>query len=113
MIRPLPQQLHTVEPDDEFEQLFPGCTLTHLLTVVSQDQLTVAFEALLAVRAFGGGLNTLHLTSLDGRTELRLRVTGLRPCQARLLSRWLAAAPGVERASVEHQILRLGASTGR
>lgn len=105
---PVPQPPHVPEADDEFDRLFPGCTLTHLLTVVSRDQLNVAIEALSAIRAFGGGLDALHLTRVGAKMEHRLRVTGLRPHQARTLSSRLAAAPKVEHASVEHQILRLG-----
>lgn len=97
----------TAEADDELGRLFPGSELTHLLTVVSHDQLGVAIEALEAIRASGGGLDAFHLTRVGDRTEHRLRVTGLRPHQARLLSSRLAAVPEVKHASVEHQILRL------
>ena len=105
--RPLPHPPHAAEADDEFDRLFPGSTLTHLLTVVSRDQLGVAIEALSAIRALGGGLDALRLTRVGNKMEHRLRVTGLRPHQARTLSSRLAAAPAVERASVEHQIMRV------
>ena len=110
--RPLPHQSYAAKADDEFDRLFPGSTLTHLLTVVSRDQLDVAIEALLAIRALGGGLDALHLTRVGAKMEHRMRVTGLRPHQARTLSNRLAATPAVERASVEHQILRLSRPEG-
>lgn len=74
--RPLPQTPYATEANDEFDRPFPGCTLTHLLTVVSLDQLEVAIEALSAIRALGGDLDALHPTRADGRTEHRLKVTG-------------------------------------
>lgn len=99
-----PQPL--AEGDDQFDALFPGCTLTHKLTVVSHDGLGTAIEVLSAVRAWGGVLDALHLTRVGGKAEHRLSVAGLRPRQARLLSGRLAALPGVERAAVEHCLLR-------
>jgi hypothetical protein len=93
-------------PEDEFEHALPGFVLTHVLTVTSKDQLSIAIEALQAVRASGGGLEALHLTRQAGTAEHRLKLVGLRAGQARLLSDRLAALPGVERATVEHQLLR-------
>ena len=104
----MPHALHADEADDELDRLFPDSTFTHLLTVVSHDQLGIAIEALSAIRAFGGGLDALRLTRVNGKTEQRLSMTGLRPQQARLISSHLAAVPGVERARVEHQIIRMG-----
>jgi hypothetical protein len=92
--------------EDEIEQAFPGCVLTHVLTVVSDDQLAIAVEALQAVSALGGRLEGLHLTRRGETREHRLKIVGLRPHSARALSDRLAALPGVARASVEHQILR-------
>ena len=96
--------IRTPEFDDEFETLLPGGVLTHLLTIVSQDQLGVGIEALVTIRAFGGKLDALHLTCVDGKTEQRLSVAGIRSFQARHLCARLANLPGVERASVEHRI---------
>ncbi len=91
--------------EDELEQAFPGCVLTHVLTIVSCDQLSIAIEVLVAIRASGGGLVALSLVRRPEAAEHRLKVVGLRPRQARLLAERLAALPGVECASVEHQLL--------
>ena len=91
--------------DEELERVFPGCSFTHLLTVVSRDQLSVTIDVLSAICALGGSLDSLRLTRVAGALEQRVRVTGLRPHQARLLSGRLAAAAGIEHARVEHQIL--------
>jgi hypothetical protein len=92
--------------EDEIEQAFPGCVLTHVLTVVSDDQLAIAVEALQAVAALGGRLEGLHLTRRGQSRDHRLKIVGLRPHSARALCDRLATLPGVARASVEHQILR-------
>ena len=92
--------------EDEIEQAFPGCVLTHVLTVVSDDQLAIAVEALQAVSARGGQLEGLHLTRCGETREHRLKIVGLRPHSARALCDRLASLPGVARAGVEHQILR-------
>jgi hypothetical protein len=92
--------------ESEIEQAFPGCVLTHLLTVASEDRLTVAIEALQAVAALGGRLEGLHLTRCGKSLEHRLKIVGLRPQSARILRDRLTALPGVARASVEHQIFR-------
>jgi hypothetical protein len=91
--------------DDEFEDAFPGCTLTHVITVIGEDRLSLALEALRAVQASGGALAALHLVRRGGAFEHQLRLVGLRPRQARVLTDRLSAMPGVERAVVEHQIL--------
>jgi hypothetical protein len=93
------------EPD-ELELAFPGCSLTHVLNVTSRNQLDVAIEILSLIRAAGGVLDGLHLGRIGGGLAQRLNVTGLRPHQTRVLASRIAALPGVEHASVEHQILR-------
>jgi hypothetical protein len=92
--------------ESEIEQTFPGCALTHLLTVASEDQISIAIEALQAVAALGGRLEGLHLTRCGGSLEHRLKIAGLRPQSARTLRDRLASLPGVAHASVEHQIFR-------
>ena len=101
------------EADDELDRVFPGCSFTHLLAVVSRDQLSVTIDVLSAIRSLGGGLDSLRLTRVAGKLEQRFTVTGLRPHQARLLSGWLVAMADIERASVEHQILRTSLSDRR
>ncbi len=96
---------HGPEPD-ELELAFPGCSLTHVLNVTSRNQLDVAIEILSLIRAAGGVLDGLHLGRIGGALAQRLHVTGLRPHQTRVLANRIAALPGVEHASVEHQILR-------
>jgi hypothetical protein len=93
--------------EDELGQAFPDCVLTHVLTIVSSDQLSIAIEALATIRASGGGLTALSLSRRAEASEHRLNVVGLRPRQAHLLAERLAALPGVESASVEHQFLRV------
>lgn len=97
--------------EDELEQALPGCVFTHVLTITCHDQLSIAIEALGAIRAAGGGLTALNLACRSGAAEHRLKVVGLRPQQARRLAERLAALPGVERASVEHQLLRGGSTS--
>ena len=104
---PVAQTSRDLLDEDELEQSFPGSSLTHVLTIVSRDQLQIAIEALTAIRASGGGLDFLSLSHQGEALEHRLRIVGLRPQQARLLSDRLARLPGVERATVEHQLLRL------
>jgi hypothetical protein len=91
---------------DELEQAFPGCALTHVLSVTTRNQLDVAIEILSLIRSEGGVLDGLQLGRLGGALAQRLNVTGLRPQQTRVLANRIAALPGVEHASVEHQILR-------
>jgi hypothetical protein len=91
---------------DELEQAFPGCALTHVLSVTTRNQLDVAIEILSLIRSEGGVLDGLQLGRLGGNLAQRLNVTGLRPHQTRVLANRIAALPGVEHASVEHQILR-------
>lgn len=91
---------------DELEQAFPGCALTHVLSVTTRNQLDVAIEILTLIRSEGGVLDGLQLGRLGGALAQRLNVTGLRPHQTRVLANRIAALPGVEHASVEHQILR-------
>lgn len=101
------------EADDELARAFPNCSFTHLLTVISRDQISVAVEALLEVSKTGGRLDSLRLTRVAGKLEHRVRVAGLRPHQARTLSNRLAAVTGVEHASVEHQILQAHPTAGQ
>jgi hypothetical protein len=112
---PVPNVIHishaVAHPDDELERAFPGCTLSHILTVSTHDQLSIALEALHAVRTAGGGLDALHLTRRGERLEHQLKISGLRPHQARSLCNRLAALPGVERATIEHQILKAGSTS--
>ena len=100
------RDLTDILPDDEFETAFPGCALTHVLTIAGRDQLEITLEALQAIRSSGADLEALHLDKRGGVWEHRLRLTGLRPHHARLLCNRLAALPGVLRASVEHQFSR-------
>ena len=109
----LPRSHDDTEADDELDRVFPGCSFTHMLAVVSRDQLSVTINVLSAIRNLGGGLDSLRLTRVAGKLEQRFRVTGLRPRQARLLSKRLADVVGVEHASVEHQILRVSPANGR
>jgi len=109
----LPRGHDDTEADDELDRVFPGCSFTHLLAVVSRDQLSVTIEVLSAIHSLGGGLDSLRLTRVAGKLEQRFRVTGLRPHQARLLSNRLAAVVGIEHANVEHQILRVPSANGR
>jgi hypothetical protein len=102
----VPQTIVESLIEDEIEQAFPGCVLTHVLTVASDDQLSIAIETLQAVKTLGGRLEGLHLARRGGPLVHRLSVVGLRSHAARLLCDRLAALPGVARASVEHQILR-------
>lgn len=92
--------------ESEIELAFPGCALTHLLTVASEDQPSIAIEALQAVADLGGRLEGLQLARRGGSLEHRLKVAGLRPQAARTLRDRLASLAGVARASVEHQIFR-------
>jgi len=101
------------EADDELDRVFPGCSFTHLLAVVSRDQLSVTIGVLSAVSELGGGLDSLRLTRVAGKLEHRFRITGLRPHQARLLADQLAGVAGIEHASVEHQILRVPSANRR
>jgi hypothetical protein len=104
--RSLSQTADDAIAEDEFADAFPGLTLTHLLTVASRDELTTTIEALQVIRASGGILEFFRLTRRDNGLEHRLKIAGLCPRQARLLSSRLAALPGVERATVEHQLMR-------
>jgi hypothetical protein len=102
----LSQTAHNAVAEDEFANAFPGLTLTHLLTVASRDELAIAIEALQMVRASGGMLEFFRLTRRDDGLDHLLKIAGLCPHRARLLSDRLAALPGVDRATVEHQLLR-------
>jgi hypothetical protein len=93
--------------EDELEQAFPGCALTHVLTMVCCDQISIAIEALAMIGAAGGGVVALSLVRRSGAFEHRLKLVDLRAGQARRLAERLAALPGVQGASVEHQLLRI------
>ncbi len=82
----------------------PDRSLTHLLTIGSRDRLGMVMETLPAIQASGGALEALHLSRWGDASENQLKVTGLRPYQARLLCNRLAALLGVDRATIEHQI---------
>ena len=93
--------------DDQLELAFPGCTLSRLLTVIASDQLSPAIEALVAIRASGGGLQAMSLSRHRSGWVRQLRLVGLRPHHARFLANRLALLLGVDRATVEHQLLEL------
>jgi hypothetical protein len=99
--------VHDAFDEDEIALVFPDCDLTHVLTIISSDQLSVGIEALTAVRAIGGRLEALNLSRRAAAFEHQLKVVGLRPRQARLLADRLAALPGVAHASVEHWLARV------
>lgn len=90
---------------DEFDQSFPGLSLSHLLDLTVHDPLQVTITALQAVHAAGGALDSAKLSRCGAQFNWRLKVVGLRSDQARVLSSRLATLPGVERASVEHQLV--------
>ena len=100
------QSAYDFAEDDEIERAFPGSTLTHVFTVVSKDQLSVAIETLVAIRAAGGHLGAMRLTRRAETFEHKLTVTGLRPQQARAVADRLAAASSVDHATIEHCLLR-------
>ena len=104
----LTQTQHLPEADDDLDRRFPGSSLTHVLTIISDDCISAVVEALTTIQASGGGLEALRLTRLGDKLEQRLRLTGLRPGQARLLSSRLADIADIERVSIEHQIVRMG-----
>jgi hypothetical protein len=101
----------TVNPnsldEDELEQAFLGCALTHVLTMVSCDQLSIAIETLATIGAAGGAVVALSLVRRSDAFEHRLKLVGLGAGQARRITEQLAALPGVKGASVEHQLLRV------
>ena len=103
----LTQTQQLPEADDDFGRVFPGSSLTHVLTIISNDRISVIVEALTTIQASGGGLEALRLTRMGNKLEQRLRLTGLQPGQARLLSNRLAEIADVERVSIEHQIVRM------
>jgi hypothetical protein len=92
--------------DDELERAFPGSVLTHLLTITTREQISVVIEALSVIRAAGAALEGLQVSRRAGMFEHRVTLTGLQPQQARLVADRLAGLAGVERARVEHQLLR-------
>ena len=102
----MPNAAHDAAAEDELAEAFPGIAITHLLTITTRDPLSAAIAALEAIRASGGGLEALSLARFAGGLDHRLRIVGLRPHQARRLADRIAALPGVDRAAVEHQLLR-------
>jgi hypothetical protein len=105
-IPPLP-----AAPSDigDLEQAFPGCVVTHVVSITTDNQLDAAIEALSLLRASGADLQRLHLSRVGDVMDHRLNVTGLRQQQIRVLANRIAALPGVRDAKVEHQIGRTGA----
>lgn len=93
-------------PHDEFARSFPGCTVTHLLSITTGEDADLALGALLAVKSSGGQVESLRLSRSLGGRDHQLRVSGLRPHQARVLSDQIAALPGVTSIRVEHLITR-------
>jgi len=100
----MPATSSFVENDLEF--VIPGCSFSHLLTIVTADRLSIAIHALQAIQAIGGSLETMRLSRRGEQQLHELRVTGLRPHEARALSDRLAELPGVHRAKVEHHLAR-------
>ena len=105
----MPQTAFTPLPEDEFATAFPGCALTHVFTLASEDQLGVAIATLEAIKAFGGRLDGFHVRRCAGALAHQVKVVGLEAQTARRLCERLAAVPGVSRASLEHQIFPSGA----
>ena len=99
-----------IEVDDDFDVMFPGSSLTHVLTIISHDRISVTIEALTTVQASGGSLDALRLVRMGDKLEHQLRLTGLRPGQARHLSNRLAEITAVECVRIEHQIVRMAKS---
>lgn len=95
-----------VDADDELARAFPGCAFAHVVTVVSRSGLSVTMDILSAMNDLDAALDWLRLIRIGEKLEHRLRVTGLSPAQARLLVTRLSAMAGIERAVVEHQLLR-------
>ena len=91
---------------EEFPDAFPGLSLTHLLIVTTQNRLTLAIDVLNAIGASGGEVECLKMTKCGEGLKHQFRLCGLGSRQARLLSQGLAALPGVDRATIEHQLLR-------
>jgi hypothetical protein len=91
---------------DEFPDAFPGLSLSHLLVIITQNQLALAIDVLEAVGASGGEIEYLRMTKCDEGLKHQLRLCGWGSRQARLLSQGLAALPGVNRATIEHQLMR-------
>jgi hypothetical protein len=91
---------------DEFPDAFPGLTLTHLLIVTTQNRPALTIDVLNAIGASGGEVECLKMTKCGDGLKHQVRFCGLGSRQAHLLSQDLAALPGVNRATVEHQLLR-------
>jgi hypothetical protein len=91
---------------DEFPDVFPGLCLTHLLIVTTQNRLALAIDVLNAIGASGGEVEFLRMSKCGEGLKHQFRLCGLRSQQARVLSQDLAALPGVNRATIEHQLLR-------
>jgi hypothetical protein len=91
---------------DEFPDAFPGLSLSHLLVVTTQNRLALAIDVLNTIGASGGEVEFLRMTKCGEGLKHQLRLCGLGSQQARLLSQDLAALPGVDRATIEHQLLR-------
>ena len=98
----MPQNAFTPRPEDEIATAFPGCALTHVFTLASEDQLGVAIAALEVIKAFGGRLDGLHVRRCAGALAHQVKVVGLEARTASRLCERLAALPGVARASLEH-----------
>ena len=94
------------DADDEWAVAFPGCVLTHVLSITTADPLDLSLDALLAVKSVGAQVDTLHLSRRPSGHDHRISVSGLRPRQARDLSDRLAAVAGVASIRVEHIITR-------
>jgi len=91
---------------DEFLDALPGLTLSHVLIVTTQNRLDLAIDVLKAIGASGGEVECLKMTKYGEGLKHQFKLCGLGSRQARLLSQGLAALPGVDRATIEHQLLR-------
>ena len=90
--------------DDAVVAGLNGAVVTHVFQFATEDTLGVAIATLQALRDTGASLDSLHLGRRRDARQHTLRVTGLPPSEARRLAEQLAALPGVQRATVEHEI---------
>ncbi|ESQ83722.1 hypothetical protein AEAC466_11995 [Asticcacaulis sp. AC466] len=96
-----PSLLHAA--DDNFDSEFPGCVLTHCFYLTG-DQTDIAVAALTAISHIGAKLDGMSRSRTGGAMHHKLRVTGIKPKEARSLVGRLAMMPGVTCATVEHLI---------
>ncbi|MGI4795709.1 MAG: hypothetical protein ACRYG8_16865 [Janthinobacterium lividum] len=94
------------EVEDELALAFPGCAFTYVLTIISHDPLKTTIAILSLLDTAGAQLTGLRVVRVDKRFEHRIRVSGLRPREARNLSGRVSFLPSVACALVEHHIMR-------